>query len=238
MARSGFMVMDSDMHVYDPPDLYVKYMNPKWGDRIPRGESRTGERHGRAEMRVGDGTSMRPRNDEFLRSEERVADRYTFAVRRGYDPISQLEAMDIEGIDVALLFATSPFHGNDTLEPEYAHDICRAWNTWIADFCKADPKRLKASAKITLHDVNLAVEETRRVVNELGVTGLSILPEPVNGRRIHDRYFDPLWAEIERVGSRSAFTRRKANSPQPRESDLDSRAILMEVSSVASWASR
>ena len=25
---------DSDMHVYDPADLYVKYMNPKWGERM------------------------------------------------------------------------------------------------------------------------------------------------------------------------------------------------------------
>jgi hypothetical protein len=33
--KNGFQAFDSDMHVYDAVDLYEKYMNPKWGDRIP-----------------------------------------------------------------------------------------------------------------------------------------------------------------------------------------------------------
>ena len=42
MARNGFDVMDSDLHVLEPPDLYIKYMDPKWGDRIPKGTPRQG----------------------------------------------------------------------------------------------------------------------------------------------------------------------------------------------------
>ena len=34
--KNGFQAFDSDMHVYDAV-LYEKYMNPKWGDRIPMG---------------------------------------------------------------------------------------------------------------------------------------------------------------------------------------------------------
>jgi uncharacterized protein len=58
---------------------------------------------------------------------------------------------------------------------------------------------LKASALITLHAVDLAIDEVRRVVKQLGVTGLSLCPEPINGKRIHDRCFDLLWAEIEKL---------------------------------------
>jgi hypothetical protein len=29
--KHGLKACDSDMHVYDHPDLYSKYMNPKWG---------------------------------------------------------------------------------------------------------------------------------------------------------------------------------------------------------------
>ena len=32
--KNGFRAFDSDMHVYDAADLYEKYMNPKWGERI------------------------------------------------------------------------------------------------------------------------------------------------------------------------------------------------------------
>jgi len=43
MAKHGLKAFDSDMHVYDAADLYDKYMNPKWGRRIPRGQ-RNGKR--------------------------------------------------------------------------------------------------------------------------------------------------------------------------------------------------
>jgi predicted TIM-barrel fold metal-dependent hydrolase len=86
------------------------------------------------------------------------------------------------------------------LEPEYANALCRAWNDWMADFCKADPQRLRPSALITLHDVDLAVDETRRAINELGAIGLCLVPEPSNGKHIHDRYYDPVWREAEKLG--------------------------------------
>ncbi|MBI4490719.1 MAG: amidohydrolase family protein [Deltaproteobacteria bacterium] len=203
MAKEGFRVIDSDMHVYDPPDLYLRYMDPKWGERIPRGERRS--KHGRVQFKVGGGTPLRPRSEVVNYGEERVAERYTFAVERSYDSVSQLRGMDMEGLDVAVLFRTFPLHCDDSFEPEYANDLCRAWNNWIAEFCKEDPERLRASALLTLHDVDLAVKEARRAVTELGAVCLSVCPGPVNGRRIHDRYFDPLWAEIERLGVALCF---------------------------------
>lgn len=202
--KHGFRAFDSDMHVYDPAFLYQKYMNPKWADRIPRGE-RNGK-HGRVEFKLGRGKeTMRAITDVIEHGQKQVAERYEFAVARDYDAVSQIEAMDREGLDVAVLFRTSPLHCDETLEPEYANDLCRAWNDWIADFCTENPARLKASALITLHDVDLAVQEVRRVVDELGIRALSLCPEPINGRRIHDRCFDPLWAEIERLGVALCF---------------------------------
>lgn len=196
--KNGFKVMDSDMHVYDPPDLYLERMDPKWGDRIPRPVGpRT--RHGRIRFQVGSGEPLRVPSAALNHGESQVAERYGFALARGYDAVSQLQAMDMEGLDVAVLFRTSPLHCDESFEPEYANDLCCAWNDWIADFCKADPRRLKPSALITLHDVDLALKEARRAVKELGAVGLSLCPEPILGRRVHDRDFDPLWAEIQEL---------------------------------------
>jgi predicted TIM-barrel fold metal-dependent hydrolase len=201
--KNGFKAFDSDMHVYDPADLYVKYMNAKWAERIPRGE-RNGK-HGRVQFRLGGGTTLRAITDVIDHGQKQVAERYGFAVARDYDAVSQLQAMDIEGLDLAVLFRTSPLHCDDTFEPDYANDLCKAWNDWITDFCKENPRRLKASALITLHDVDLAVEEVRRVVTQLGAAGVSLCPEPVNGKRIHDRYYDPLWEEISKLGVALCF---------------------------------
>jgi hypothetical protein len=43
-GKIGFRAFDSDMHVFEPADLYQKYMDSKWGDRIPVGQPRT--KHG------------------------------------------------------------------------------------------------------------------------------------------------------------------------------------------------
>ena len=205
MAKNGFKVLDSDMHVFEPHDLYLKHMDPRWGDRIPRGEPR--KRHGQIRFTFADGTPVRP-GGSGLRSPrgaqeqrfDKVAPHYRNSLARDYDPVSQLDAMDVEGLDVAVLFRTFPLHCDDGLEAEYAMALCRAWNDWIFDFCKEDPARMKFAALITLHDVELAVEEARRAVEQLGAAGLCLVPEPVNGNHIHDHCFDPLWAEAERTG--------------------------------------
>lgn len=199
MAKNGYKAMDSDLHVYEPHDLYLRYMDPKWGDRIPRAEPR--KEHGRLVFRYADRTVVRPIELPGSRPVERPITReYKKPVERNFDPASHIEAMDMEGLDVAVLFRSHPLHCVDSFEPEYANDLCRAWNNWIADYCKADPKRLQASALITLHDAKLAAAEARRAVTELGAVCLCLVPEPVNGRHIHDFYYDPLWVEAERLG--------------------------------------
>ena len=216
MAKNGYRILDSDMHVFEPHDLYLKYMNPKWGERIPRGAPRTC--HGQIKFTFADNQPIRssgtqalaataPKNNgaESAPGEAQVAHRYARSLARDYDAISQLEAMDEEGLDIAVLFRTFPLHCDDSLDAEYANDLCRAWNNWMADFCEADRKRLRPSALITLHDVDLAVDETRRAITELGATGLCLVPEPSKGRHIHDRYYDPVWREAEKLGAPVCF---------------------------------
>jgi uncharacterized protein len=211
--KQGFQVLDADLHVIEPYDLYLKYMDPKWGDRIPRAEPRMLQAGDIYDFRMADGSPVRkpwreaPPKDALtpssLRMERRkaqIAPHYQDAVAGQFDPVSQLKAMDREGVDVAVLFRTFPLHADESQEPEYATALCQAWNNWITDFCRENPKRLKAAGLITLHDVNLAITEARRVVKEQGHVGLCMIPQPVNGRHVQDEYFDPLWTAIEDLG--------------------------------------
>ena len=36
MAKDGFKVMDSDIHVLGPHDLWLRYIEPRFKDRAPR----------------------------------------------------------------------------------------------------------------------------------------------------------------------------------------------------------
>ena len=40
MAKNGFKVLDSDMHVHEPWDLWLNYIDPEFRDRAPVGTSK------------------------------------------------------------------------------------------------------------------------------------------------------------------------------------------------------
>ena len=209
MVKNGFKVLDSDLHVLEPHDLYLKYMDPEWRDRIPRGKTREGIQS--IQFLTADGKAVRaspmlgenysgPTWEVIRGVDLREARRFQVGIERDFDPVSQVAAMDLEGIDLAVMFRTIALHTDDSQEPEYAMAICRAWNDWVSDFCTQDPVRMKAAGLVTLHDAELAVREIRRVVTELGHVAVCLTPEPILGRQLPEAYFDPVWSEAERLG--------------------------------------
>src|SRR5580704_8202996 len=126
---------------------------------------------------------------------------FNVARARAFDPASTLTAMDIEGIDVAVMYGTRgrQILCHDDLAPDYAAALARAYNNWAADYCKSDPRRLKFAAQIAMHDVPMAVAEARRCVIQLGAVAVIGTPNPVNGQHLHDEACEPLWDELERL---------------------------------------
>lgn len=205
--KNGFRIIDSDIHVVEPGTLYQDYLEEPYRDRIPfvRKSDLTG-----VDTWVIDGQVFPMWNEwpEFTKAYSHLRDKKAKTpaqmrgYERGFDAATTLEAMDIEGVDVSAVFRTNGgiwVVGLDDLEPEYAAALCRAYNNWMADFCKTDPKRLKGIALLPLQAIDLAIEEARRVVNELGFVGVSVHTEPVNGRLLYDPEVEPLWDEIERL---------------------------------------
>ena len=37
MAKNGFRIFDSDMHIMEPPDLWERYIDPEFKSDAPRG---------------------------------------------------------------------------------------------------------------------------------------------------------------------------------------------------------
>src|SRR5258706_8510964 len=50
---------------------------------------------------------------------------------------------------------------------------------------------------ISPFNVEDAVAEARGSVKGLGLKGIFLRPNPVNGKNWHDPYYEPLWAELE-----------------------------------------
>ena len=213
MAIGGFRVADSDMHVLEPPDLWQRYIDPVWKHVAPTGLTEI-----KRDMRVKVKSHVmlrlgpsRPLSSTAGSPWQAAQDAlYARAEARVWDATSQKEAMDAEGLDVAVLFPsrglfvlgldTPQVVGTDGLEPALAAAIARAYNDWLRDFCAEHPRAFLGAGMVAPHDVDAAVRETRRCVETLGFKAIFLAPGCVNRRPWHDPAYDPLWAECERLG--------------------------------------
>jgi predicted TIM-barrel fold metal-dependent hydrolase len=204
MAYNGLKVLDSAMHCMEPADLWERYIDDAYKPFAPRGlqeyiadlrlviNGKTMPRH----------SSLRPRQrpGETDPGQQR-RERFRSAAERGWDGVSQIEAMNTEGIDVAVVYPSRGLFAQaiDEVDAAFAAAIARAYNNWLHDYCQADPTRLLGAGMISPHDVRDAVEEARRAVEELGFRAIFVRPNPVKGRNWHEPYFEPLWTELERL---------------------------------------
>ena len=215
MPFADFVVADSDMHVMEPPDLWQRYIAPEWRHAAPVGmtELRRDIRvrvKSQVLLRAGPVRPLAERGGSGIGWREDQESAYGEAEARGWDAGAQLDAMDREGVDLAVLFPTrglfalgldsSESIGADGLEPELAAAIARAYNDWLHDFVSRCPERLFGAAMVAPHHVESAVRETRRCVEEYGFRTIYLPPGSVNRRPWHHPAYDPLWAECQRLG--------------------------------------
>jgi predicted TIM-barrel fold metal-dependent hydrolase len=109
--------------------------------------------------------------------------------------------MDIEGIDVAVLYPTRGLQvlAEPNMEPEFAAALASAYNNWLYDFCEKNPNRLLGAGMISPFDIEEAVAETRRCVKELGFRAIFMRSNIANGRNWYDDYYEPLWSLLEEL---------------------------------------
>ena len=208
MARDGFKVFDSDMHIMEPPDLWQRYIAPEFRSMAPIGRTSENVRD------LGISFPDRPSNIQSPhRGHNYARNQITYAdhARRGWSPEVQLEAMDVEGIDVAALYPSRALLAltRPNMEPRFAAAIARAYNDWLAEFCRHAPDRMLGAGMISVFDVGSAVEEVHRVVEEFGFRAIFVRANVVNGKNWHDPYYEPLWDTLEKlnipIGFHEAF---------------------------------
>ena len=145
MGLRDHVICDSDLHVMEPPDLWERYIDPAYAHAAPRGLAEiTRDMRVRVKnhvmLRMG---STRPQRLEGRKTgwQKEHDTVYAASEARGWDAQSQIDAMDAEGLDLAVLFPSrglfvlgldsSEQIGTDGLEPEFATAIARAYNDWL-----------------------------------------------------------------------------------------------------------
>ncbi|MBM4405822.1 MAG: hypothetical protein FJ039_06530 [Chloroflexi bacterium] len=210
-TKRTIAVLDADSHVLEPDDVWTTYLEAKhrpaarkafWREHRKGGV--TFVVNGKAAKELP--TPNLPRHAIWKpgMTPKRIGG---MDLRKRHAPNpgasnakARLKDMDAMGVRQALLYPTYFLEYFPIVDDaQAAAALARAYNRWLADFCRAAPRRLFPVAVLPWQDVELAIAEAQRVAQE-GFKAALVRPINRNGRFFHQPYFRPLWGEMERLG--------------------------------------
>lgn len=186
------IVVSADSHVLEPPDLWQRYIDPRFREIAPRyvregnndifttAESRT--------ALVGTfGAGGKPAAE--VRREGTIAD----SRRGGYVPEARLADMDLDGVDAEILFPSLALDMMTLEDLDYARACREAYHRWLEEFCQIAPERLKPAGMITIEDVSQATQDVSDLKRR-GFATAMITAHSYDDKPFYDPLFDPFWA--------------------------------------------
>jgi uncharacterized protein len=210
MATSnGLRYIDSDGHILEPPAAMLDYAPAKYRERIFHVDT---DEQG-IEWEVWDGNRMPAVGlagtagfpDEKVQRVMAGEIQYSQVRPAGWDAKLRVADMDMDGIDVSVLYPTRLLSLQAFLDLEFTVVQARAYNNWLADHVKEAPTRLYGAAVLpAMHDeagVRAVAAEIERVRGLDGVVAAFIRPNPsVDWRHFNDPVYDPIWAAAQETG--------------------------------------
>jgi predicted TIM-barrel fold metal-dependent hydrolase len=196
------LILSSDSHVFEPPDLWQTRIDRAFRDRAPR------------MLRIDGGDQIVVEADQVLSGIGLISNagarfeapetisgnaRFEDVQRGGYDPDQHLADMRLDGVAGEVLYPSQGLFYFRVADPALMSAIFRAYNDWLAEFCRTDPSRLKGIAMINLDDVESAIQELERTAR-LGLAGAMITEYPLEDRRYDQSEYEPFWAAAEALG--------------------------------------
>ena len=213
----NLLVISSDSHVFEPPDLWTERIDAEFRERAPRMQ-RVGDADHlvieRDQMIAGIGlisnAGARFENPEQISAHGRFEDVNV----GGYDPDQHIRDMKIDGVSGELLYPSQGLFYFRVADPRLMSAIFRTYNDWLAEFCATNPDRLKGVAMINLDDVSEGVAELERCAR-LNMAAAMISEYPQENRRYDCPEYEPFWAaaqDLEMPVSLHTATRREGRS--------------------------
>jgi uncharacterized protein len=198
------LVVDCDSHVMEPPDLWERYIEPKYRDRaikIVRDPADGLEvlmidnQPMLRGMLAGLGGANLERQKLFVPG---LVSYMEGCPPASYLPEERIRMLDAWGVDAGVLFPTVGILW-DVADDGLASAYARAYNNWVNDFAAHNRRRIIPIAHLAMQDPETALAELRRCL-KLGFKGIFLPPENIKGKRFSHTDFDPIWHECEDAG--------------------------------------
>jgi len=196
------LILSSDSHVFEPPDLWTTRIDRAFRDRAPRMERIDGADQLVVEAgQVMSGIGLISNAGARFEAPETISGnaRFEDVHRGGYDPEQHLADMRLDGVAGEVLYPSQGLFYFKVADSALMSAIFRAYNDWLAEFCATDPARLKGIAMINLDDVQEGIAELERTAR-LGFAGAMITEYPLEDRRYDQPEYEPFWAAAADLG--------------------------------------
>jgi predicted TIM-barrel fold metal-dependent hydrolase len=176
---NGLMVIDADAHKLENPLILRDYIEPQYRDRVSLVVDSLGDQR----AKIVDWNPATKQND-FVRLFPQPEGLGKGGFRNLHPETTlgamfnrvRIQHMDQEGIDVQVIYGTLNLMFSSILDKDLAIALCRGYNNYMAEDCQGYDNRLKPIGVLPLQDVNAAVQEMYRCVNELGMVGVAVAP--------------------------------------------------------------
>ncbi|HYB42203.1 MAG TPA: amidohydrolase family protein [Candidatus Methylomirabilis sp.] len=196
------LVLSSDSHVFEPPDLWTTRIDREFRDRAPRMLRIDGVDELVIEAgEIVSGIGLISNAGARFEAPETIsaAGRFEDVHPGGYDPYQHLKDMALDGVAGEVLYPSQGLFYFKVADTALMSAIFRAYNDWLAEFCGTDPARLKGIAMVNLDDVEEGIRELERAAR-LGFAGAMITEYPLEHRRYDQPEYERFWAAAEAVG--------------------------------------
>src|SRR5947207_2197517 len=201
----AYKLISADSHIVEPPDMYTDRIAPKLRNRAPRMERRKTPAGREYDAWMLDGQQVGTLG-AVMQAGQRFEDpsQIDFLgvwddVRKGaYNADAMIRENEEDGIWGSVLQPSQGLFWYRVPDTELLSEICRCYNDWIADFCKADPSRLKGIAMLNVDDPDAAAKELERCVR-MGLVGSFIPVSPQADKPYTSPLYDRFWATAEEL---------------------------------------
>lgn len=202
--RGELKVFDADGHTIDTKNLYATYLSAEYRDRVQLVDSPLSPMpiytvDGVPTIELAEGRSDLGSGKEVYSrwTPEAMEETFGDAARNGWDGASVADAIVSQGVDVSVVYGPGFDMWIAGIDPALADEMARAYTRWLVDYRSASGGRVIGSAPVPIQDVDRAVAFVRWAYDELGCTAFWCRPNPLNGRTLGDRAYDPLFAVLE-----------------------------------------
>src|SRR2546425_5737176 len=196
------LILSSDSHVFEPPDLWTTRIDAAFRDRAPRMQRIDGADQLVVEAdQVISGIGLISNAGARFEAPETISGqgRFEDVPRGGYDPDQHLVDMRLDGVAGEVLYPSQGLFYFRVKDTPLMSAIFRAYNDWLADFCATDPARLKGIAMVNVDDMQEGIAELERCAR-MGLAGAMITEDPLEPRRYDPPGYESLWAAAEAPG--------------------------------------